>query len=137
MAPRGPRIERETTGLPESPLALQIAAVDAARDTVKQLVTVSVAVLTLTTTFATSAVADHHRALRALEVAWGAHVVSVAFGLYLLLRLVGQLDRAAPPAHELDSRLSTRSIAGPALAQLVSFAAGVAAMVVAGWQATH
>jgi hypothetical protein len=88
-----------------------------ARDTTKQLLTLSTAILTLTVTFQADIVADQSAAtIDLLTAAWIAYLVSIVFGLATLMMLTGTLAATAD-----DASINTLQIRVPAILQAITF----------------
>ncbi len=68
-----------------------------AQEAVKQMITLSTAAFALTLTFRKD-IAPSGTDTTCLEVAWGAYLVSVLFGLFTLMNLAGQFARSANPS---------------------------------------
>lgn len=121
------------------------AAFEGARDTCKQILTVTTAVLTLTVAFKKD-IASSGQWQWLLPASWATFVLSVLFGVAALLSLTGSLDPAvllkhqrqpAPDKPELSSDTFGRSIYRsnirvPFLLQLVLFVVGLAALAAFG-----
>lgn len=74
-------------------------AFDFCADATKQLITLSTAIVAFTVTFAKDFLGSVPAEFRGLAyLAWGAHVLSILFGLVVLLALTAQLQPKKPPA---------------------------------------
>lgn len=121
------------------------AAFEGARDTCKQILTVTTAVLALTVAFKKDiALSGHWQWL--LPASWAMFVLSVLFGVAALLSLTGSLDPAVMRLHDADMRgrktepssdtfgrsIYQSNIRVPFLVQLVLFVVGLAALAAFG-----
>lgn len=109
-----------------------------ASDTVKQLITLSIAVITVTTTFAKDVLgisSSNHKII--LIAAWIYYLLSVFFGIWTLMALTGTLE----PQNNINSninfpinKLSTRgfNIQFPFLLQMSYFIVGTCLIIVLG-----
>lgn len=105
------------------------AAFDAARDSSKQVLTLTTAILTLSITFSDKIVGlgnltDADKST--LRWAWAVFGVSMVFGIWTLLALTGST------AENGDESINDLSIRIPAIVQMLAFLAGVALFVVFG-----
>ena len=109
------------------------AAFDGARDSTKQVLTLSIAILTLTVTFSDGIVgegsltsADKTR----LQVAWVCYGVSVLFGVFTLLALAGSVGGKKEEIGINDSNVRI-----PASVQMLAFVVGTGVFVLFAAQA--
>ncbi|MGH2560808.1 MAG: hypothetical protein ACRDJH_17225 [Thermomicrobiales bacterium] len=88
-----------------------------ARDTTKQLLTLSTAILTLTVTFQADIVENQHATtIDLLTAAWIAYLVSIIFGLGTLMTLTGTLAATGD-----NASINSRQIRIPAILQAITF----------------
>lgn len=104
------------------------AAFEAARDTTKQLITLSSAIITLSITFSKDFLKldDNISKLIAL-LSWGAFFLAIFFGLWTLLAITGTLDNK----NKLEKiSIYERNIASPAFLQIIAFLLGLALLII-------
>lgn len=88
-----------------------------ARETTKQLITLSTAILTLTVTFQSDIVKDQDETtVDLLTYAWTAYLVSIIFGVATLMMLTGTLAATAA-----DASINGRQIRVPGIIQALAF----------------
>lgn len=98
-------------------------AFDFARDTTKQLITLSTAIIAFTVTFAKDFLGETDDFGRLLViVSWVSFLVSVIFGVWTLLALTGTLE-----SENENEKISIRgrNVTVPSLLQIISFLVGL------------
>jgi hypothetical protein len=98
----------------------------------KQVIVLSTAVITLSITFMKDFVVTAHAGRTLLPTSWLAFLLSIVAGLWTLLATVGAQHKAAENSCTPDPY--AKNMVGPAVVQLLAFAAGVLLTVVAGWR---
>jgi hypothetical protein len=107
-------------------------AINFASEATKQQIVIATAIITFTVTFSKEFLrGGQHLGDRSVGVAWLLLFVSVVFGLWTLRALTGAIER--PPGGVLT--VYSGNIAVPSFLQLVSFLAGLACAMWAGWKA--
>jgi len=112
-------------------------AFDFAQEATKQLLTLAVAILTVTVTFNDDLVKrgqqgqHQHVDVWPAQVGWVLYAVSILCGGWTLLALSGSLERPPDGKHSIYSA----NIRWPSGAQVLSFVAGVGFTVAFGWDA--
>src|SRR5262249_8830455 len=100
-----------------------------AKEVSTQLITISSALIGLSVTFIKDFQTESPKWLRA---GWLFYLASIVFGVMALMTLRGTLESLAPAGRTFDGfYTSTRLAAG---AQVISFVAGTACLVVFGWR---
>ncbi|OKY74278.1 MAG: hypothetical protein BM485_14755 [Desulfobulbaceae bacterium DB1] len=98
-------------------------AFDFARDTTKQLITLSTAIIALTVTFAKDFLGTPDDCGRTLVViSWLGFLISVIFGVWTLLALTGTLE---PEGGKADISIRGKNVTIPSLLQIISFLIGL------------
>ncbi|MET0072189.1 MAG: hypothetical protein ABW096_19300 [Candidatus Thiodiazotropha sp.] len=98
-------------------------AFDFARDTTKQLITLSTAIIAFTVTFAKDFLGtpdDFGRTL--VVISWLGFLVSVIFGVWTLLALTGTLE---PEGVEIETSIRGKNVTIPSVLQIISFLVGL------------
>jgi hypothetical protein len=112
--------------------AQRLAAVDAARDAVKQILTLAVAVLAASSSFAVGLQHPKGAAAGLLEASWGLMGVSIVAGALAMLGVVGLLAANTPAPHEQGEGVNTPRIRHCVAVQVVVFFLGLALVAAAG-----
>ena len=112
----------------------QKMAFDFARDTTKQLITLSTAIIAVTVTFWDKLFTVKDSFSRNLAVfSWVAFLISVIFGIWTLLALTGTLESLDK---ENSASIRSRNITLPSFLQITAFLLGLALTVWFGTRAT-
>jgi hypothetical protein len=107
-------------------------AFDFAQDMTKQVLTLSTGIITITLTFLSDKIGTYsHLARHLLELGWLAYLISILFGLLMLMALTGNLER--PNARSGAPTIYAGNVRALSGVQLVMFLAGT---VLVGWFAT-
>jgi len=102
-------------------------------DLTKQLVTLSTAILTLEVTFAKAFAKEEISQARVMTISWICFVISVAFGIWVLMALTGTQANA----ENLTSQsIYNKNIRTPAKFQVLSFIIGLIFTIVVGTTAS-
>jgi ABC-type dipeptide/oligopeptide/nickel transport system permease component len=97
---------------------------ESAADLAKQMMTLSTGVLGVTAAFVKDIAKDATpRAVRSLRLSWLAHLVSLIFGIWVLMAIAGTVGRIASGS-KLDHLISF-NIRLPALMQVICFLLGI------------
>lgn len=102
-----------------------------AADAAKQIITIATAVLTLTVTFSKDTLVKNRSRLPfSLATSWVLFLISVTSGVWSLLSITAELERDCPT-------IWSSNVIVPAYLMSLSFIAGVAFTIIAGWQAIN
>ena len=96
---------------------------DFARDTTKQLITLSTVIIAFTVTFSKDFLGttdDFGRTL--VVISWVNFMVSVIFGVWTLLAFTGTLE---PKSEEVEASIRGKNVTIPSLLQILSFLLGL------------
>jgi hypothetical protein len=113
-------------------------AFDFAQEATKQLIALATGVLTITLTFLTDVIKKAPNATVVwLHVAWVMYLVSIVFGVFVLLNLSGVLERPGVDEanRELTPSIYRASIRLFSIAQILGFLAAIALTLVFGFKA--
>ncbi|MDA8295260.1 MAG: hypothetical protein M0004_01505 [Actinomycetota bacterium] len=125
---------------------------DAARDTCKQVLTLSTAIVTITVTFLTSVIKQAAPSTRLwIHLSWLGFALAVLFGVWTLLALSGSVatrtertsrksgdargNATAGAAASAAPSIYSANVRMPALLQMVCFVAALVCTIVFGWYA--
>jgi hypothetical protein len=107
-------------------------AFDFAQEVTKQLITLSTGIIAVTITFLVDVVDEGGGRVGALELAWVFYLVSVAFGIFALMSMSGNLER---PGEGKAPSIYAPNIVFGSIGQILCFAAGLASTLVFGFTA--